>query len=120
MDSDILQSDSAIWDILIAAGTEFNRKTLYVAISEGKFNNVKLLLQAGIDPNTEYTDRHTALMIASENGDLDIVELLLEYGADPTVESIWWVCSLLCFRQRKSGNCQTSNNSWCATKHIFT
>ena len=44
---------------------------------------VRLLLEAGADPNTKSNEGGTPLHSAAYTGDLEIAELLLAYGADP-------------------------------------
>jgi ankyrin repeat protein len=46
---------------------------------------VKLLLDAGADPNAETEDKATALMSAAMSGNVLVIEQLLKAGADPAV-----------------------------------
>jgi hypothetical protein len=49
----------------------------------GSVGAVRLLLDAGIEPNQARTDGGTALLYAANGGHLDTVRLLVERGADP-------------------------------------
>lgn len=57
---------------------------LMIACQERKHSLVKLLLQAGANPNLQDRIGRTALMFAAENGDLPIIKALLDAGADIT------------------------------------
>jgi len=46
---------------------------------------VRLLLEAGADPNAKSREGGTPLHTAAFTGDLDVAELLLAHGADPNV-----------------------------------
>lgn len=53
-----------------------------VAVNENHVQVVRLLLEAGADPNTEHDQGATALGWAASGGHAQEVELLLEHGAD--------------------------------------
>jgi hypothetical protein len=55
---------------------------LFVASSSREPELVRLLLQAGADPNTEAKDGWSALMMATRDGYYLVVKYLLEGGAD--------------------------------------
>jgi ankyrin repeat protein len=48
---------------------------------------VKLLLERGVDPNTQDKDGDTPLHKAAYKGYVDVVKLLLEHGADPNIKN---------------------------------
>lgn len=48
-----------------------------LAVSHGRLDNVRLLLEAGASINDQDDDGSTALMCASEHGHTDIVKTLL-------------------------------------------
>ena len=50
--------------------------------SLGEFEQVKVLLEQGSDPNQTDEEGYSALHAAAENGYLDIVQLLIQQGAD--------------------------------------
>ncbi len=51
-------------------------------VKEGKLSTVKLFLDAGTNPNTQYGGQESVLMIAAKNGKYDIAKLLISKGAD--------------------------------------
>ena len=55
---------------------------LFLACSNGNAAMIRLLLDAGADPNSEDPTGETALMEAARVGTLDAVKLLLERGAE--------------------------------------
>jgi ankyrin repeat protein len=78
---------------LILRGAPVNGSTkagstpLYVAAVQGEAEIVRLLLEAGADPNRESMDETegTPLCAAAAHDRAEIVRLLLEHGADPNV-----------------------------------
>ena len=50
--------------------------------SLGEFEQVKVLLEQGSDPNQTDEEGYSALHAAAENGYLDVVQLLIQQGAD--------------------------------------
>ena len=59
---------------------------LMLAVSHGRQDMVRMLLEAGADVNCQDEDGSTALMCASEHGHADIVKLLLAHpDCDPTL-----------------------------------
>jgi ankyrin repeat protein len=80
--------------ILINNGADVNAQQfsrgwtpLITAIAWRQPNIVKLLLDAGADPDIQCKRGMTALAIASEHLDPEIVKLLIEAGADTTVKN---------------------------------
>nr|CAD7596945.1 unnamed protein product [Timema genevievae] len=64
-----------IWE---AVGLERHGQTaLMLAVSHGRLDTVKLLIEAGADININDEDGSTALMCAAEHGHIDIVKQLL-------------------------------------------
>ncbi len=57
---------------------------LHVAIDKENTECVKLLLEAGADPNATDNDAYTPLYLAAREGNVECTKLLLEAGADPT------------------------------------
>jgi ankyrin repeat protein len=75
----------------VSAGDHHGITPLMRAASAGCVANVRLLLDAGADPNAE-TDRFThggktPLMYAAERGRADVLEVLLEAGAEVNAQS---------------------------------
>jgi ankyrin repeat protein len=60
---------------------------LSIVYSEGQLEMVKLLLDAGADPNASTDDGFTPLMAASGEGYVEIVRLLLQARADVTAKN---------------------------------
>ena len=60
---------------------------IIVAVTLGKLNIVKLLLESGVDK--EYKDEfgNTLLHLAVENGHVDIVQILLDVGVDKDLQN---------------------------------
>lgn len=58
-------------------------QALHAAVAGRNEEAVRLLLQAGADPNAVQHGGWTPLMAAEEHGDERIIELLLAHGADP-------------------------------------
>lgn len=59
---------------------------LMLAVSHGRLDMVKMLLEAGADVNIQDEDGSTALMCACEHGHTDIVKILLSHpDCDPGV-----------------------------------
>lgn len=61
---------------------------LFRACSQGDINQVKHLLDQGVNVNARQEDGETPLMFAAVEGKLDVVELLLDRGADINALSI--------------------------------
>ena len=69
---------------------EFMKETpLHKAVSRGHTDVVKLLLDAGADPNKAINFGHTPLTLAVVNGNVDIVKILLDKGADPNTRDFY-------------------------------
>ena len=57
-----------------------------LAVSHGRLDMVRMLMEAGADVNMSDEDGSTALMCASEHGHAEIVKLLLAHpDVDPTL-----------------------------------
>lgn len=56
---------------------QHGQTALMLAVSHGRLDTVRLLLEAGADVNIQDEDGSTALMCAAEHGHLEIVKLLL-------------------------------------------
>ena len=66
---------------------ELHLPELVYSASLGEFEQVKALLEQGIDPNQTDDEGYSALQAAAENGYLDIVQLLIQQGADAHYKS---------------------------------
>ncbi|GIY11620.1 KN motif and ankyrin repeat domain-containing protein 3 [Caerostris extrusa] len=74
-----------IGDINMKA-TQNGQTALMLAVSHGKKDIVKILLDAGAEVNLQDKDGSTALMCAAEHGHIDIVKILLSHPeCDPTI-----------------------------------
>ena len=77
--------------LLLARGASVDRNgtgwmtgtPLHAAASGSHATVVRMLLDAGADPNNRQRHGYTPLHSAAANGDLESVELLLDAGADP-------------------------------------
>ena len=66
---------------------ELHLPELVYYASLGEIEQVKVLLEQGIDPNQTDDEGYSALQAAAENGYLDIVQLLIAQGADASYQS---------------------------------
>ncbi|MBN2536521.1 MAG: ankyrin repeat domain-containing protein [Spirochaetales bacterium] len=84
-------------DVLIGAGADLEvcdsheKNTPLIAICWGGnkecgYNVVKLLLEAGADPNARRVDDSTALIFVARYGNVGMIRLLLDHGADPALK----------------------------------
>lgn len=65
---------------------EYYWSALHFALSQGRsLSKVKLLLDAGANPNAREDEGWTSLHFAVEGGDLEIVQFLIDKGADMEV-----------------------------------
>ncbi|CAL1299466.1 unnamed protein product [Larinioides sclopetarius] len=81
----VVQRLFSIGDINIKA-TQNGQTALMLAVSHGKKDIVKLLLDAGAEVNLQDKDGSTALMCAAEHGHIEIVKMLLSHPeCDPTI-----------------------------------
>ncbi|XP_076990328.1 ankyrin repeat and SOCS box protein 3 [Tamandua tetradactyla] len=55
---------------------------LHLAASQGHWKIIKILLEAGADPNAPTLEETTPLFLAVENGQIDVLRLLLRHGAN--------------------------------------
>jgi ankyrin repeat protein len=67
--------------------SQFGSTPLYTAAVQGEVEIVRLLLEAGADPNKESPGETegTPLCAAASWGRTEVVRLLLEHGADPNL-----------------------------------
>ena len=61
---------------------------LFSAVSKGKLEEIKILLDKGIDINAKDLRGYTALHIATNEGSLEVVKFLIEMGANVDVKNI--------------------------------
>lgn len=71
-------------DLGQAAANPMAVQALHAAVAGRNYDAVKMLLEAGADPNAVQHGGWTALMAAEEHGDAATAELLLQFGATPT------------------------------------
>ncbi|NXL00359.1 ASB3 protein, partial [Mesembrinibis cayennensis] len=62
---------------------------LHLSARHGSLEGIRVLLEAGADPNEVTTEATTALFLAVENGHADIVKFLLEHGANVKGPHSW-------------------------------
>lgn len=84
------------WFLLQAGQT-----ALMLAVSHGRQDMVKMLLEGGAEVNLQDEDGSTALMCSSEHGHVEIVKMLLGHvDCDPTLSdnvSVWqWLLGMWC------------------------
>ena len=66
--------------IVLSADTEFTDNVLYAAVTSGSAKVVKVLLGAGINPNTDYGYQGDALIYAVRQKHKEVAEVLLDAG----------------------------------------
>jgi ankyrin repeat protein len=70
-------------DVHATARNAMGVQALHAAVAARSAESVRLLLDAGADPNVRQHGGWTPLMGAAAHGDDEIVDLLLGHGADP-------------------------------------
>lgn len=95
-----------------------------LAVSHGRLDLVKMLLDAGAEVNIKDVDGSTALMCASEHGHIDTVKLLLGHPeCDPSSTDNVCPCTTVWLKYDKQINCYTVNCSYimhfCNSIHIL-
>merc|ERR1719367_281108 len=68
----------SLGDVNVRA-TQHGQTALMLAVSHGRLNMAKLLVEAGADINIRDEDGSTALMCAAEHGQTEIVKYLLAH-----------------------------------------
>src|SRR5687768_10327084 len=71
---------------LARLGVDYSQEALIRRASEGDHRAVRLLLDAGMNPNTDPAKGPTPLMQAAAAGHQQVIEVLLDKGADPNVK----------------------------------
>ncbi|NWH57008.1 ASB3 protein, partial [Geococcyx californianus] len=62
---------------------------LHLSARHGSLESLRVLLEAGADPNQVTTEETTALFLAIENGHADIVKFLIQHGANVKGPHSW-------------------------------
>ncbi|KAI1413183.1 ankyrin repeat-containing domain protein [Hypoxylon sp. FL1857] len=75
-----------------------NWSALHLAVNYGSPDILKLLLEAGCEPNVTATDMSTPLHLCYDNEDQDILRVLVQHGAstiaqDKVLDTIWHLCA---------------------------
>ena len=65
---------------VLSANTEFTDNVLYAAVTSGAAKVVKALLDAGINPNTDYGHQGDALFYAVRKKHKEVAEVILDAG----------------------------------------
>ncbi|XP_014668471.1 PREDICTED: KN motif and ankyrin repeat domain-containing protein 1-like [Priapulus caudatus] len=80
----VIQRLFSLGDVNIRA-SQHGQTALMLAVSHGRLDLVRMLLEAGAEVNIKDVDGSTALMCASEHGHMEIVKLLLAHpDCDPS------------------------------------
>ena len=74
-------------DVATAATNPMRVQALHAAAASRSVAIVRMLLEAGADPNARQHVGYTPLMGAAGNGSDEMVDLLLKHGADPSLVS---------------------------------
>lgn len=65
----------------------FQLTPLMLAAANGNLNDLRMILESGVDPNEANRDGATALMFAVKNRENKAVNLLIKAGADPMLKT---------------------------------
>ncbi|NWI34919.1 ASB3 protein, partial [Sula dactylatra] len=76
-------------DDYINSKTFEGTSALHLSARHGSLESVRVLLEAGANPNDVTTEATTALFLAVENGHADVVKFLLQHGANVTGPHSW-------------------------------
>jgi ankyrin repeat protein len=81
--------DPAIIQLLIDRGAEITDPAVYWAASQGKYENLEVILKAGGNARAQHGSYETtALHEAAKEGHAECVALLLDYGAAADIEAV--------------------------------
>ncbi|KFP81831.1 Ankyrin repeat and SOCS box protein 12, partial [Apaloderma vittatum] len=81
------------WGVLLAHGAEVDsldvkaQTPLFMAVSNGHRECVKVLLDAGASPVGSIYNNSSPLLIAARDGNTDILQQLLDHGAETNVQA---------------------------------
>ena len=75
------EEDPLPMEWLLRAGAPATPHALFGAVWASQARNVRILLEAGVNPNSKDADGDTALSVALRNNDSEIVDLLRKAGA---------------------------------------
>ena len=81
--------------LLSLGAIKYLNEALMEATEAGHVHVVRILLDAGANPNTSDSVGKTVIIYASEKGNMDMVKMLLEAGADPNVININYETALI-------------------------
>jgi ankyrin repeat protein len=71
-------------DVRSVARNPMQVQALHAAVAGRSGESVRLLLDAGADPNARQHGGWTPLMAARQHGDQPVIDMLLAAGADPS------------------------------------
>jgi ankyrin repeat protein len=74
---------------------------IHAAVTGGSTDEVRALLDAGVDVDRKYASDYTALMIASSYGYADIASILIDAKADPRLKNGYGNTALKYAKQNK-------------------
>lgn len=79
--------------LLLKYGAIPKYKDVFISCWNGMYDNIVLLINAGLDPNFMHESNGTPLEAVSNEGSCDMYDFLVSRGAIPTHKCLYYACS---------------------------